>query len=68
MKTEMQKNRLNCSGKNLIESCLEMIADLRELKWIILYRLLKTLSVIFRVAPIFCLVKLMHFSEIAFLF
>jgi hypothetical protein len=25
MKTEIQKNGMNCSGKNLIESCLEMI-------------------------------------------
>lgn len=40
----------------------------RGLKWITLHRLLKTLSVIFCVAPIFCLVKLTHSFDIEFLF
>jgi len=39
-----------------------------ELKWINRYGLLKTLSIIFCVAPIFCLVKVLHLFDIEFLF
>ena len=39
-----------------------------ELKWVNRYRLLKTWSIIFCVAPIFCLVKVLHLFDIEFLF